>query len=153
MDASKYFAKEGSCGSCGSSADHREFEVVAQAGRTRENALTMSRTAPFARRSDAPAQWFALCVMAGAALFLQGCASTPLEPWHTAELNEEYRAARRTRFARSRTTCAWKTGCSRNSKRRCTHSTETGSGTSLMRYSKGSASDPQGRDAELEPQL
>ena len=40
----------------------------------------MSRTAPSARRLLPQLSRFALCVLTVAALFLQGCASTPLEP-------------------------------------------------------------------------
>jgi hypothetical protein len=36
----------------------------------------------------------ALCVLTAAAWFLQGCSSLPLEPWHTVQLSEEFRASR-----------------------------------------------------------
>ena len=85
-------------------------------------------------------------VLAAAALFLQGCASTPREPWLTADLTEEFRAARADEVRNFEDYLRLEDRLFAQLEAKVYARTETGSGTALMRYSKGSASDPQGRE-------
>jgi alpha-beta hydrolase superfamily lysophospholipase len=106
----------------------------------------MSRIAPVAQRLLLHRGWRALCVMTGAALFLQGCSSPPLEPWHTARLSEEYRAARADEVRSFEDYLQLEDRLFAQLEAKVYARTETGPGTALMRYSKGSVSDPQSRE-------
>ena len=106
----------------------------------------MSRTAPSARRLPLQRNGLAPCVLTAAVLLLQGCASAPLEPWHTVELTEEYRAARAAEVRTFEDYLRLEDRLFAQLESKVYARTESGLDTALMRYSKGSASDPQGRE-------
>jgi len=106
----------------------------------------MSRTAPSARRPLLERNWLAPCVLVAAVLQLQGCASVPLEPWHTVELTEEYRATRAAEVRTFEDYLRLEDRLFAQLESKVYALTESGPDTALMRYSKGSASDPQGRE-------
>jgi alpha-beta hydrolase superfamily lysophospholipase len=87
-----------------------------------------------------------LCVLSGAALLLQGCSSLPLEPWHTAGLTEEFRAARSDGIRSFEDYLILEGRLFAQLEAKVYARTATGPDTALMRYSKGSASDPQRRE-------
>ena len=104
----------------------------------------MSRTALSARPLLPLRSWFALCCLAVAVLFLQGCASTPREPWLTADLTEEFRATKADEVRNFEDYLRLEDRLFAQLDAKVYARTETGSGTALERYSKGSASDPRG---------
>jgi alpha-beta hydrolase superfamily lysophospholipase len=106
----------------------------------------MSRTAPSARRPPLERNWLAPCILVAAVLQLQGCASVPLEPWHTVELTEEYRATRAAEVRTFEDYLRLEDRLFAQLESKVYARTESGPDTALMRYSKGSASDPQGRE-------
>jgi alpha-beta hydrolase superfamily lysophospholipase len=106
----------------------------------------MSRITLFARHLLLQRGLPALCVRTGAVVLLLGCSSQPLEPWHTAALTEEYRAARADEVRTFGDYLRLEDRLFVQLESKVYERTETGPGTVLMRYSRGSASDPQGRD-------
>jgi alpha-beta hydrolase superfamily lysophospholipase len=106
----------------------------------------MSRIAPSARNQLLQSDWRALGVLAAAALLLQGCASAPLDPWLTAELTEEFRADKAADVRTFEDYLRLEDRLFAQLESKVYAHTETGPGTALMRYRKGSASDPQVRD-------
>jgi alpha-beta hydrolase superfamily lysophospholipase len=106
----------------------------------------MSRIAPFTQRRSLHCGWRALCALSGSALLLHGCGSQPLEPWHTAALTEDYRAARADEIRTFEDYLRLEDRLFAQLESKVYARTETGPGTALMRYSKGSASDPQVRE-------
>jgi alpha-beta hydrolase superfamily lysophospholipase len=88
----------------------------------------------------------ALGILTGAAMFLQGCGGPPPEPWHTAELTEEFRAAKADEVRDFEDYLRLEDRLFVQLDTKVYARTATGPGTALMRYSKGSASDPQGRE-------
>jgi len=106
----------------------------------------MSRTARSPRHLPRRRGWRALCVLSGAALLLQGCSSLPLEPWHTAGLTEEFRAARSDGIRSFEDYLILEGRLFAQLEAKVYARTATGPDTALMRYSKGSASDPQRRE-------
>ena len=85
-------------------------------------------------------------MLSGAALLLQGCSSLPLEPWHTAGLTEEFRAARSDGIRSFDDYLILEDRLFAQLEVKVYARTETGPDAALMRYSKGSASDPQRRE-------
>jgi hypothetical protein len=106
----------------------------------------MSRVAPFARHLLLQRGWRALCVLTGAVVILPGCSSQPLEPWHTVTLTEEYRAAKADEVRTFDDYLRLEDRLFAQLESKVYERTAAGPGTALMRYSRGSASDPQGRD-------
>ncbi len=87
----------------------------------------------------------ALAVLASAVLLLRGCSSQPLEPWHTAALTEDFRASRADEIRTFEDYLQLEDRLFAQLESKVYERTETGPGMALMRYSKGSASDPQSR--------
>ena len=108
----------------------------------------MSRTALSARRLLPLHGWLALWFLTVAVLFLQGCASAPREPWLTADLTEEFRATRADEVRNFEDYLRLEDRLFAQLDAKVYARTETGSGTALERYSKGSASDPRGREPD-----
>ncbi|MEY2920760.1 MAG: hypothetical protein RL261_2065, partial [Pseudomonadota bacterium] len=108
--------------------------------------MHMSRIAPFAQHLLLHRGWRAVCVLASAVVSLSGCSSQPLEPWHTERLTEEYRAAKADEVRTFEDYLRLEDRLFAQLETKVYARTETGPGTALMRYSKGSASDPQGRE-------
>jgi len=108
----------------------------------------MTRIAPFAQRLLLPRSWRALCVLSGAALLLHGCGGQPLDAWHTATLTEEYRAAKADEIRTFEDYLRLEDRLFAQLDSKVYERTETGPGTALMRYSKGSASDPRAREPD-----
>jgi alpha-beta hydrolase superfamily lysophospholipase len=106
----------------------------------------MSRIVPVAQCLLLHRGWRALCVATVATLFLHGCSSQPLEPWHTARLSEEYRASKADEIRSFEDYLRLEDRLFAQLDEKVYARTETGPGTALKRYSKGSASDPRGRD-------
>jgi alpha-beta hydrolase superfamily lysophospholipase len=88
----------------------------------------------------------ALCVLTAAACFLQGCSSLPLEPWHTVQLSEEFRASRADEIRSFEDYLHLEDRLFAQLDAKVYARTPAGPDTALLRYSKGSASDPQGRE-------
>jgi alpha-beta hydrolase superfamily lysophospholipase len=106
----------------------------------------MSRIAPVAQRPALDRRGRVLYVIAAAALFLHGCSSQPVEPWHTARLSEEYRAGRAGEVRNFEDYLRLEDRLFAQLDEKVYARTEAGAGGALLRYSRGSASDPQGRD-------
>ena len=105
----------------------------------------MSRIAACSRRLSFYRGWRALVVLSGAVPLLHGCSSELLYPWHTAELTEEFRAARTDEIRTFEDYLRLEDRLFAQLEAKVYARTETGPDTALMRYSKGSASDPQVR--------
>ncbi|MCO4812833.1 MAG: alpha/beta fold hydrolase [Gammaproteobacteria bacterium] len=84
-------------------------------------------------------------VIAGAALvaLLQGCASTPLEPWHTERLREEFTAAKADDVKTFADYVALEERLFAELDDEVYDRVDTGPAYALARYSKSSAADPQ----------
>lgn len=108
----------------------------------------MSRLSPVTRNLQFQRGWRALCVLTGAVVSLLGCSSQPLEPWHTAALTEEYRAAKAEDVRTFDDYLRLEDRLFAQLDSQVYERTESGPGTALMRYSKGSASDPRGREPD-----
>lgn len=80
-------------------------------------------------------------------ILLQGCSSQPpLEPWHTVALTEEFRADKAGEIHTFQDYLRLEDRVFAQLDSKVYGQTGTGPSTALMRYSKGSASDPQGRE-------
>jgi len=88
----------------------------------------------------------ALCVLTAVAWFLQGCSSLPLELWHTEPLTEEFRASSANEVGSFEDYLHLEDRLFAQLDAKVYARTPTGPDTALLRYSKGSASDPQGRE-------
>ena len=84
-------------------------------------------------------------VIAGAALgaLLQGCASAPLEPWHTERLREEFTVAKADQVKTFADYVALEERLFAELEDDVYDRVDTGPAYALARYSKGSAADPQ----------
>jgi alpha-beta hydrolase superfamily lysophospholipase len=78
-------------------------------------------------------------------VLLLGCSSQRLEPWHTEVLTEEYRAAKADEIRTFEDYLRLEDRLFAQLDAQVYARTGTGPGSALLRYSKGSASDPQGR--------
>jgi alpha-beta hydrolase superfamily lysophospholipase len=88
----------------------------------------------------------ALGIFASTILFLQACGGQPLEPWHTVVLTEEFRAGKADEVRTFEDYLQLEDRLFAQLESKVYRRTEPGPGNALMRYSKGSASDPQGRE-------
>ena len=88
----------------------------------------------------------ALGTLLGTALLLQACSGPPLELWHTVPLTEEFRVAKAGEVRTFADYLQLENRLFAQLDSKVYGRTGTGPGTTLMRYSKGSASDPQGRE-------
>jgi alpha-beta hydrolase superfamily lysophospholipase len=84
-------------------------------------------------------------VFACAALCLQGCSATPLAPWHTVRLEEEYRAANSDDIRSFEEYLQLEDRLFAELDSRVYAKAPAGPGDALLRYTAGSASDPQVR--------
>ncbi len=76
-------------------------------------------------------------------LTLQGCSSVPLHPWHTEKLTEEFTAARVDEIQSFDDYRALEDRLFAQLDQEVYAQTDTGAAQALVRYSRGSASDPQ----------
>ncbi|HMA10167.1 MAG TPA: alpha/beta hydrolase, partial [Ramlibacter sp.] len=106
--------------------------------------MTLTGASP-ARHLPLRRGWRALCVLAGAVVLLAGCSSQRLEPWHTEALTEEFRAAKADEIRTFEDYLRLEDRLFAQLDAQVYARTGTGPGSALQRYSKGSASDPQGR--------
>jgi alpha-beta hydrolase superfamily lysophospholipase len=84
----------------------------------------------------------ALCA---AALYTQGCSDQPLEPWHTENLTEEFTAEMSEKIRTFDDYRQLEDRLFAQLEKNVYSQTETGPGYALVRYSAGSAADPQHR--------
>ncbi len=106
----------------------------------------MSRIALVAQHLLLHRGWRALILIAGAAVIFSGCSSQPLEPWHTAMLSEEYRAATADEVRTFEDYLQLEDRLFAQLDAKVYARVETGPAAALLRYSRGSASDPQHRE-------
>lgn len=91
-------------------------------------------------------QWGLLIALAGAfVLTLSGCSSVPLHPWHTEKLTEEFTADRADEIQSFDDYRALEDQLFAQLDQEVYARTETGPAHALVRYSRGSAADPQVR--------
>ena len=86
-----------------------------------------------------------LVVLGSAALILHGCSSVPLQPWHTEVLTEEFSADKANEVRTFADYQRLEDSLFAQLEEKVYARVETGPDHALERYSKGSASDPQGR--------
>lgn len=107
----------------------------------------MRRIDPGTIRLPPRLRWGLLIALTGTALLVvQSCSSLPLEPWHTEALTAEF-TARKTDEIRTFEDYRRLEDrlFAQLEEKVCAH-TPTGPAQALVRYSKGSAADPQGRE-------
>ena len=106
----------------------------------------MRRSAPILKRLPLYLSWSVLGVLAGAAaLFIQGCNALPLEPWHTEALTAEFTARKAAEVRTFEDYRRLEDRLFAQLGEKVYARTKTGPGQALVRYSQGSAADPQGR--------
>jgi alpha-beta hydrolase superfamily lysophospholipase len=86
-----------------------------------------------------------LAGMAGLLLLLQACATQPLEPWHTVRLAEEYRASRAEDVRSFEDYLALEDRLFAELDAEVYSNVTPGAADALLRYTRGSASDPEVR--------
>ena len=90
------------------------------------------------------AKWGAFCFLAGAlTLILPGCSSVALRSWHTEKLTEEFTAARSDEIQSFDDYRALEDRLFKQLDQEVYARTDTGPAYTLVRYSRGSAADPQ----------
>jgi len=87
-------------------------------------------------------------MLLGTVLLVQACSNQSLEPWHTATLTEDFRADEPRGVRTFQDYLGLEDRLFAQLDAKVYAQTGTGPGTALMRYSKGSASDPQGREPD-----
>ena len=106
----------------------------------------MRRSAPILKRLPLYLRRSVLGVLAGAAaLFIQGCNGLPLEPWHTEALTAEFTARKAAEVRTFEDYRRLEDRLFAQLGEKVYARTKTGPGQALVRYSQGSAADPQGR--------
>lgn len=106
----------------------------------------MRWTAPLLNRLSHCRKW-ALCCLAAAALLqcLPACSGRPLDPWHTEMLTEEFTRGKTDTVRTFEDYLQLEERLFAELDAKIYARVETGPTQSLVRYSKGSAADPQGR--------
>jgi alpha-beta hydrolase superfamily lysophospholipase len=106
----------------------------------------MHWTAPLLNRSSRCRKW-ALCgpAAAGLLLLLSGCSGQPLHPWHTETLTEEFARDKAQKVRNFEGYLRLEERLFAEMDEKIYARVETGPAQALVRYSKGSAADPQGR--------
>jgi len=91
-------------------------------------------------------KWGVLVLLAGASvLFIKGCGGLPLQPWHTEKLTEEFTADKADKVQTFEDYRRLEDRLFAQLEEEVYARTETGPAHALVRYSKGSYADPQGR--------
>jgi len=106
----------------------------------------MTRTACGIIRLPLRLRWGVLIALAGAAaLVVQGCTGLPLEPWHTEALTAEFTTRKADEVRTFEDYRRLEERLFAQLEKEVVAQTPTGPTQALVRYSKGSAADPQGR--------
>ena len=106
----------------------------------------MKRTARGIKRLPLRLRWVSLIALAGAAaLTIQSCSSLPLEPWHTEALTAEFTARKADEIRTFEDYRELEDRLFAQLEQEVVAQTPTGPSQALVRFSKGSAADPQGR--------
>jgi alpha-beta hydrolase superfamily lysophospholipase len=107
----------------------------------------MKRTARGIKHLPLSLRWGLLIALAGAAaLLIPGCSSLPLEPWHTEALTAEFTARKTDEIRTFEDYRRLEDRLFAQLEQQVYAHTPTGPAQALVRYSKGSAADPQGRE-------
>ncbi|MGD8960311.1 MAG: alpha/beta fold hydrolase, partial [Desulfobacteraceae bacterium] len=106
----------------------------------------MKRTARGIKRLPPRLRWVLLIALAGiAAPTIQSCSSLPLEPWHTEALTAEFTTRKADEVRTFEDYRRLEDRLFAQLEKEVVAQTPTGPTQALVRYSRGSAADPQGR--------